>query len=188
MVKSFHARASVVLALACSWISPLGAQQARDSRVVPVHPQVLILGTYHMGGSGDYIQTTADDVLSPRRQREIELLVDALAAFRPTKIMVEAPLTRDSSLNVRYRKYAAGQDTLRRNEIDQIGFRLAKRLDLRRVYGIDYLQDEESSAWWGGRPSTATPDSSTRSSVTGHGCRRLATACPNSRSPSTCAG
>lgn len=143
MVKSFHARASVVLALACSWISPLGAQQARDSRVVPVQPQVLILGTYHMGGSGDYIQTTADNVLSPRRQREIELLVDALAAFRPTKIMVEAPLARDSSLNVRYRQYAAGQDTLRRNEIDQIGFRLAKRLDLRRVYGIDYLQDED---------------------------------------------
>lgn len=143
MVKSSLARASVVLALACSSVSPLRAQQARGTPVTPVQPQVLILGTYHMGGSRDYIQTSADDVLSPRRQREIEVLVDALAAFRPTKIMVEAPLTRDSALNVRYRHYAAGQDTLRRNEIDQIGFRLAKRLGHGRVYAIDYPQDED---------------------------------------------
>lgn len=136
-------RASVVLALVCSILSPLRAQQARNTPAAPARPQILILGTYHMGGSGDYIQTSVDDVLSPRRQREIEALVDALAAFRPTKVMVEAPLTRDSALNARYRRYLAGQDTLRRNEIDQIGFRLAKRLGHDRVYAIDYSQDED---------------------------------------------
>lgn len=142
-MKSFLARASVVLVLACSSVPLLGAQQARATRAIPVQPQVLILGTYHMGGSSDYIQVSADDVLSPRRQREIGVLVDALAAFRPTKIMVEAPLTRDSALNMRYRRYAAGQDTLRPNEIDQIGFRLAKRSGHGRVYAIDYPQDED---------------------------------------------
>ena len=133
----------VLLALACSSVSPLHAQQARSTPASPARAQVLVLGTYHMGGSSDYIQTSTDDVLSPRRQREIEALVNALAAFRPTKIMVEAPLARDSALNARFRRYLAGQDTLRRNEIDQIGFRLAKRLGHGRVYAIDYTQDED---------------------------------------------
>ncbi len=143
MKSSSLMRASVVLALACSSPSPLGAQQARSAPATLARPQVLILGTYHMGGSSDYIQTSTDDVLSPRRQREIEALVNALAAFRPTKIMVEAPLAHDSALNARFRRYAAGQDTLRRNEIDQIGFRLAKRSGHSRVYAIDYSQDED---------------------------------------------
>lgn len=143
MKSSSLMRASVVLALACSSPSLLGAQQARSAPATLARPQVLILGTYHMGGSSDYIQTSTDDVLSPRRQREIEALVNALAAFRPTKIMVEAPLAHDSALNARFRRYAAGQDTLRRNEIDQIGFRLAKRSGHSRVYAIDYSQDED---------------------------------------------
>jgi hypothetical protein len=96
-----------------------------------------------MGGSGDYVRTSVDDVLSPKRQRELESLGNALAAFRPTKIMVEAPLTRDSALNAGYRRYVTGQDTLRRNEIDQIGFRLAKVLGHDRVYAIDFQQDED---------------------------------------------
>lgn len=139
MKSSALVRASVVLALACSTLSPLRAQQP----ATPARPQVLILGTYHMGGSTDYVQTSTDDVLSPRRQREIEALVDALAAFRPTRIMVEAPVALDSALNARYRRYAGGQDSLRRNEIDQIGFRLAKRLGHARLYAIDYSQDED---------------------------------------------
>ena len=135
--------ATVVLTVACSALPSLDAQQPQRTRTAPVRAQVLILGTYHMGGSSDFIQTSADDVLSPKRQREIQHLIDALAAFRPTRIMVEAPLARDSALNASYRRYVAGQDTLRRNEIDQIGFRLAKRLGHSRVYAIDYQQDED---------------------------------------------
>lgn len=134
---------SVVLALGCSTRSPLPPEQGAPAPETAERAQVLVLGTYHMGGSTDYVQTATDDVRSPRRHREIEALTDALAAFRPTKIMVEAPTGVDSALNARYRRYAAGQDTLRRNETDQIGFRLAKRLGHGRVYAIDYSQDED---------------------------------------------
>ena len=41
--------------------------------------QVLILGTYHMAGGSDYVQTAPHDVLAPHRQREMEELVTALA-------------------------------------------------------------------------------------------------------------
>jgi hypothetical protein len=108
----------------------------------PGKPQVLILGTYHMGGSGDLF-TTEDDVRSPRRQRELDGLVEVLARFRPTKIAVEVPLERDSALNARYRRFLAGGDTLDRSETYQIGFRLAKRLGHARLYAVDYKLDED---------------------------------------------
>ena len=106
-------------------------------------PQILIVGTYHMGGSGDFIDARADDVLSSRRQREIEAVVTALSAFRPTKIAVEVTPAREASLNQQYRRYLAGESALARNEIDQIGFRLGKRLGHARLHGIDSRLDED---------------------------------------------
>jgi Family of unknown function (DUF5694) len=122
-------------------VQPLSAQQGRPT-ARPAPAAVMVLGTYHMGGSGDYMQMEADDVLSPRRQRDIAALAEALAAFRPTKIMVEVPVAQGTALNERYRRYAAGQDTLHANEVDQIGFRLAKRLGHAQLHAIDYRQDE----------------------------------------------
>jgi hypothetical protein len=52
---------------------------------------VLFLGTYHMDNPGrDMMNLQVDDVLAPKRQREIAELVDDLARFRPTKILIEA--------------------------------------------------------------------------------------------------
>lgn len=123
-------------------VSPLAGQQRRPASP-DLRAQVLVLGTYHMAGSGDYLKTATDDVLSPTRQREIEALVDGLAAFRPTRIMVEAPLASDSALNTRYLRYVAGTYTLTANEIDQVGFRLAKRLGHAKVFAIDYTHNED---------------------------------------------
>ncbi|UOQ55585.1 DUF5694 domain-containing protein [Hymenobacter cellulosivorans] len=106
----------------------------------PARAQVMILGSYHMGNPGaDLVNMQADDVTTLRRQQELQKLAEKLARFRPTKICLEwAPGTRyDSLVQVRYRQYQAGTYQLKRNEIDQIGFRLAKMLGHERVYGID---------------------------------------------------
>ena len=59
--------------------------------------QVLVVGVYHMSNPRlDAVNVTADDVLAPKRQREIEQLAARLAAFRPTKVAVEIPFGRDS--------------------------------------------------------------------------------------------
>jgi hypothetical protein len=142
MNSSTLGRICIALALACSHCTPLPVQQSAP-RSPGARAQVMVLGTYHMGGSIDFVQTATDDVLSPRRQNEIESLVHFLATFRPTKIMVEVPLASDSALNARFRRYAAGQDSLQRDEVDQIGFRLAKLLGHSQLYAIDYLQDED---------------------------------------------
>ncbi len=99
-------------------------------------PEVLILGTFHMANPGhDIYNMEADDVLSPKRQQEIAQLLDVLKKFQPTKIAIESdPFGKRAA---QYSDYLAGKYTLTRNEIDQVGFRLAKELGHKTVYPID---------------------------------------------------
>jgi hypothetical protein len=105
----------------------------------PAHRSpIMILGTYHMGNPGmDAINIEADDVLSPRRQKEIAQLVNQLARFRPTKVMIEADY-KSAVPQQRYEQYLAGTYTLSRNETDQIAYRLAKQAGLKSVTPVDF--------------------------------------------------
>ncbi len=108
------------------------AAQAQDKS------KVLVLGTYHMGNPGqDAFNMEADDVTSPKRQKEVEEFVNLLTQFKPTKICLEAKLENQQKLNDRYQAYLLGKEALRKNEIDQVGFRLAKKMNLKEVYAID---------------------------------------------------
>src|SRR5258708_24007085 len=101
------------------------------------HTQILVLGRYHMANPGhDIFNTQADDVLAPKRQAEIAQLIEVLEKFQPTKIAVEADVYGDR-IPKRYADYVAGKYELTRNEIDQIGLRLAKELGHKTVYAAD---------------------------------------------------
>lgn len=127
---------TTILALLCSLVlaRPIRAQTPPcPAGTTPI----LILGTYHMSNPGqDAVNLEADDVLSARRQREIADVVEKLARFHPTKVAVEA--SRTSPLLAHYAEYRAGTYTLSRNEIEQIGFRLAAKLGHEKVWGVDY--------------------------------------------------
>jgi hypothetical protein len=100
-------------------------------------PEILVLGTYHMGNPGhDIHNMQADDVLSPKRQQEIVQLMETLKTFHPTKVAIEADVGGQRATK-EYSDYVAGKYTLTRNEIDQIGFRLAKELGHRAIYPVD---------------------------------------------------
>jgi hypothetical protein len=100
-------------------------------------PEILVLGTYHMSNPGhDIYNMQADDVLSPKRQQDIAQLIEVLKRFRPTRIAIEADV-RNQRVGQEYSDYLAGKYTLSRNEIDQIGYRLAKELGHRVVYPVD---------------------------------------------------
>src|SRR5712692_9321202 len=104
------------------------AQQAAAQKPEPpaARAEVLVLGVYHMSNPGhDIFNMKADDVLAPKRQAEIAQLIEVLKRFHPTKIAVEAE--GDGSPK-RYAEYLAGKHELTRNEIEQLGFRLAKEL------------------------------------------------------------
>lgn len=102
-------------------------------------PRVMVVGTVHLANPGaDAVKTKIDDVFSPERQRQIESVVEALARFQPTKIAVERVPAMEETVNAAYRSYLAGAYELTRNEIDQIGMRLAKKLGHQRLYAIDH--------------------------------------------------
>jgi Family of unknown function (DUF5694) len=132
-------RLSVLLAVLLE-VGLAASSQAQSSARAPAPPvQVMILGVFHFANpNADYAKFQGTDVLTPQRQREIETVVKQLAAFRPTKIALERDPSESDSINADYRRYVAGDFTLTRNEIHQLGFRLAAQLQLPQVYPVDF--------------------------------------------------
>ena len=103
-------------------------------------PEILILGTYHMANPGhDIYNMQADDVLAPKRQQEMAQVIEVLKSFHPTKIAIEADPGSPREKN--YAEYLAGRYTLSANEVDQLGYRLAKELGHKSVYPVDESGD-----------------------------------------------
>jgi hypothetical protein len=103
--------------------------------------EILILGTYHMANPGhDVFNMAADDVLAPKRQAEIGQLLEVLKRFKPTKIAIESAVYADRRPK-QYAEYLAVKYTLTQNEIEQIGFRLAKELGMKAIYPVDFDGD-----------------------------------------------
>lgn len=98
---------------------------------------IMILGTYHFGNPGlDLNNMEADDVLSERRQVELEVLSETLAMYNPTVIVIEgtaSPPYDDPS----WKTYKDLDLKKHRSEVVQIGYRLASHLGLNMVYAVD---------------------------------------------------
>jgi hypothetical protein len=114
-------------------------------------PKLMFLGTFHFADAGlDGYKPKHDiNIMEPARQREVAALVERLARFRPTKVLIEARPADMEKLNGRYRDYLAGKYELKSNEIYQIAFRLAKRMGHTQLYGIDVKgRDYYDDAQW----------------------------------------
>ena len=108
--------------------------------------QVMVLGTFHFTGGGqDYVNSEVDDYLAPARQAEIEAVVERLAEFNPTRIVVELDPEAEDRFNAQYDAYRRGEHELTVNERQQIGMRLAARLGHDRHYAADYSSDMDFS-------------------------------------------
>lgn len=127
----------------------------------PDQVQVMLLGTFHMHNPGlDEVNVRADDVLSERRQEDLQTLADRLVDWEPNRIAVERPYDRAETVNEQYRSYAIGErtygvessfhsthplvsetDSECRSEVVQVGFRVADSLGHDRVYPIDEPMD-----------------------------------------------
>lgn len=101
--------------------------------------RLLFLGVFHFRDAGldDHKPQHEFNILSDQRQAELQVVLERLAAFAPTRIAVERRLTAEDQLNADYRSYVNGELVLGSNEIHQIGFRLAKRLKHDRLWAID---------------------------------------------------
>ena len=104
-------------------------------------PTIMMLGTYHMANPGvDAVNFEADDVLTAKRQRELQQLVAQLAQFNPTKVAVEIDTGLDAKIEAQYQDYLNGRYQLEHNEINQVGFQLAKKMEHPKVYCVDWFK------------------------------------------------
>ena len=127
---------SLVMAIAA--LGALGALGTGAAAQPAAPVQVMVVGTYHFDNPGkDLNNPKADDVLKPQRQKELEALATALAAFKPTKIMVERRAKTPDLIDPRYAEFTPADLRKNRDERVQVAYRLAHRLGLRTVYAID---------------------------------------------------
>ncbi len=103
-------------------------------------PQILLVGSFHFNYSGrDTHKTKTEDridIMSEKRQKELEELLEYIARFKPTKIAVEAG-RNTGYLHWRLKDSKTGEDKLRASETDQIGLRLMDRFKLDTIYGVN---------------------------------------------------
>ena len=117
-------------------------ESTAETQQMTQKPTIMILGSTHLANDGlDVYNTKIDDVRAPKRQREIEQLVEQLKAFKPTKIALEVDEIYDAEVEAKYQGYLKGTYKLNRSEHDQIGFRLAKQMEHPKLYCVDYRLD-----------------------------------------------
>jgi hypothetical protein len=118
----------------------LPARAAEEDRATV---SVMVLGTYHFANPGrDVVGMTVDDVLAPSRQAELAALAQVLAQWKPDRIAVESQSLEPDLSMPSFARFTPQDLTRERNEIDQIGFRLAQLLGHEKVYGFDEQSGE----------------------------------------------
>jgi hypothetical protein len=123
-------------AIVVAGVTAMTAKTGAEEVPAPIH--IAVLGVYHMANPGrDVVNAEVDDVRLPGRQRELEILAGQLAAFAPTKIGVEHETKGPGFTVPQYESYAEKMLTEEKNEMYQVGFRLAKKLGHTAVYGFD---------------------------------------------------
>lgn len=111
--------------------------------------KVMVLGVFHFRDAGldTYKPKYPFDILNEERQQELDTLLVKIAAYNPTKILIESNrIKMDSITNTHYQNYLKGGFKIddKANEIFQIGFKLAKKLGHNRLYPADASAD-----WFG---------------------------------------
>jgi hypothetical protein len=99
---------------------------------------VMVLGAYHFGNPGlDTNNMQVDSVLTPERQADLARVAKALAAFRPTHVMVEMQTDTPDFAVAEYGRFNDAMLAKDANEIVQIGYRTARLAGVKTVNGID---------------------------------------------------
>ena len=111
--------------------------------------KAMILGVFHFSNPGldSYKEKFSVNILEKEKQEELNILLEKLAKYKPTKILLEwNRIKSDSIANVNYQNYLKGAFNIdeKTNEVYQIGFKLAKKLGHQRVYCSDATAD-----WFG---------------------------------------
>lgn len=103
--------------------------------------EVMTLGSFHFNFPNLDVKKIDKidqiDVLEPRFQNEIENIVSKISRFKPTIIVIERQPSEQDYTDSTFNQYLAGNYQLKRNEEEQIGFRIARHFGLKKLYCVD---------------------------------------------------
>ena len=104
---------------------------------------VVLLGTFHYGVTTDASRTEFSDLFTDKRQQELEELTEQLARLNFDKVFIERQEKYQNKYDSLYSLYLSqklNDTTVLRPEEIQIGFRLAKKSNLEKVFCVDVKQ------------------------------------------------
>lgn len=128
--------------LTLAFFRPTSAAEEPPAATAEKPVRVLVLGSYHFANPGqDLHNVQVDDVRTPEKQAELADVAARLARFQPTKIAVEALSRRPDLAYEKYEAFTPEMLTQNADERVQIGFRLARQLGHKVVFGIDEQSD-----------------------------------------------
>lgn len=108
--------------------------------------EILLVGTFHLADTSD-LNALSEKDKSKYSDSDFEQLANDLAKFQADQVFVEYPLHLQEHLTSIY--YSAEIDEIneafKKNEIYQIGFRLAKMLGHDAIYAVDWNEQPEES-------------------------------------------
>jgi len=110
------------------------------TRVFASEPaQIMLIGTFHFSNPGqDAVKVKDFNVLDEESQLYLQALSKRLAAFNPTRVLLEYNPENEEPVNQQYRDYLEGVYELDVNEIYQLGFRIARAAGLKSVQSFDH--------------------------------------------------
>lgn len=110
--------------------------------------EIMLVGFAHLNQLSN--GTPESNIFSKKKQAEIVKLTNSLKKFKPDMVMVELEpkeqkwndslfdLYKSNELDLRNFEYGAG-------ETFQVGFRLGKMLELKKIYGVNYYSSTSQS-------------------------------------------
>ncbi len=102
---------------------------------------VLNVGTFHMGYTSDANKTEFDEH-NKENVRQIHEIAKAMAAFKPTVIIVETTPEYQEKLETLYKEYLKNPKMTFQNpdEIELLAYEIGRLSETKRMYGIDYKE------------------------------------------------
>ena len=112
----------------------------------PKKIKIILLGTFHFNQSLDSASKIHSNLFTPKRQKEVSDLVDKLVKQKPDKIFLEFTLKKQPFYDSIYNDYLNGKEPeklkVKANEIFQLGMKIAKKLNHKKVIGMNYQPEE----------------------------------------------
>ncbi|WP_306351115.1 DUF5694 domain-containing protein [Flavobacterium sp. '19STA2R22 D10 B1'] len=103
--------------------------------------QILLIGTFHFENPGlDVAKVNSFNVMTDKSQKELENMANKIKKFSPDKIFIEWNYQKQESLDKFYGKNSDSLMQKKSNEIVQLAIRSAKKLNHKKIYGIDYRE------------------------------------------------